>query len=123
VTLALRWYWRYGTLEVEEHDSLGEALSCAEGAQERGTEALAGIEVWDEDGYRFLQSDEVWRLVTARLPDPAPAPPRSVAAVVAVQSPGGGWAEDRFYNIQEAEEYAERLRSVLGHERVTLRAL
>jgi uncharacterized protein YfaP (DUF2135 family) len=83
---------------------------------------LECIEVWEDDEHWVLPADEALRMAQDRYEAPY-IPPPSVSATVSVQAPNGKWAEEQFYDMQEAEEFAARLRSVIGPERVTLRAL
>jgi hypothetical protein len=122
--LALRWSWRYGHLEVDEHDSLDEALSAAYGADERGSVALECIEAWEDEAYQYLSADAALRLARERYDIAVGAsPPRPVVAIVRIKAPNGDWAEELFSDMKEAEDYVAELRLLLPPHRFTLRAL
>jgi hypothetical protein len=124
MTLVLRWAWRYGGLDVHEHDSLDTALLAAFRAAEYNEEALECIETWDAGTHECIPAEEALRLADRRHSQIFTAsPPLPVVANVEVRAPNGRWARESFHDMAEAEEYANRLRLVMGPERVTLRVM
>lgn len=123
--LAVKWAYRYHHLEFDYFDSMDEAVSMAGYASDDGQEALDCVEVWDDQGYRKLSADEVFRLYSEmeKRREAAAPPPKPIVGELFVTSPDGKevlWstftAEDRI------EEVATRLREHMG-DRVRVRLI
>lgn len=118
----LKWAMVYGVIEVDEFDSVEDAVLTAERLSDAGAEALICIEVlgpdmhYPGDGVRIIDRDEVWRLAAAlRPPTPPPLPGPRYTHYVDVWTP----PDDRFdrrkvrvgwhHNAADAERHARKL--------------
>ena len=101
MTLAVKWAYRYHSLQVDWFDSIDRAVGSAGYESDCGNEALDCIEVWDEDGYRRLLPKEVWALYNEleRSREAATPPPKPVVARLYLTHPDGGerilWSTSR----------------------------
>ena len=122
--VVLAWYWRWHSLYVEEcktvdaaADFLGYLSDTPEGA------AIACIEVWDAEGYRKIESSEVFdiylriereRAEKLRQRVAANPPPAKVARL-SIKGPDGSDADWYEYTYRaEAEAEIARLTPILG---------
>lgn len=121
----LKWAHRYGNLEVEDFDSVDEAVRAAAYASGAGEESLVGVEVVYEDG-RTEQVEDVWDRIREvdkeHEADIAELPP--TVAAVDLKSPGGEWGAFRFFSDRaDADRDAEELRETFGADRVRVRRM
>lgn len=126
MTLVVRWYWERGHLEVEFDEDLDTAIGAA-GYGEAITDLL---EVWDEEGYRQIPGDEVYRLYRERDEKRRVSPrPTPVAWIVITTPelivpgeivPGEAIVYSSYSDVGEAERDLADLQPHLG-ERVSLR--
>jgi nucleoside-diphosphate-sugar epimerase len=120
--LALKWAMRYGTPEVEDFDDVDDACLRALYAADAGDESLEGIEVWDGDENHYLigRDDALrrgQRLEEQRRAGRPPAKP--IVATVRIVAPDGtDVGYENYESERDAHADANRLRAVIGAERV-----
>lgn len=123
--LAIKWAWRHYVMTFDEFDTLDEAVRSALYAADYGDESLQCIEVIEDDGTRVVYDraavSEMWLpLEEAERAEMAARP--ATVVVLDLRSPSGDWSPHRgFADERAAEQEAERLRAILGPERVALR--
>lgn len=117
----LKWAWRYGSLGVDEFETLDEAVGAATYADDYGEEALDCFEVWDDAGHRVIGHEEALRLVHERSDADDAARPKTPlnVAVVRLTSPDGKVATYSGYpTTEKAEAAADEFRRLIGADRV-----
>lgn len=131
MALVLKWAWRHSALEVQEFDTLENAVRNAAACFDQELESLISFEVWDNDGtFSLLEGRAAERLVfdqldrwdAERKTAQAESPP--VVASVWITAPND--AHERacygaYRSEGKAQQVAQRLRQMLGAERVELR--
>jgi hypothetical protein len=120
----LKWSWRHHVLQVDEFESVDEAVGAAFWEREEGEAAPDHIEVVAADrSVRRIEDDELTDLMrnyeTAQS-QTLPNDPRPYVAKVVIQSAAGDEATfDWYRDMAEAESDFLRLEDLLG-ARVTL---
>jgi hypothetical protein len=116
------WAWRYGSLGVEEFESLSAAVAVSHEASDRGEEYVHCIEVPAKG--RVYDKEEVydlWRPIEDAEDARFQSAPRNVAAVMVTSPDGKERANYEGYSTRaKADEVASELRKVFG-DRVTVR--
>lgn len=118
--IVLKWAWVYGSLHVEEFDSLDEAVRSAVYAAEAGDESLDYIEVIDDDGTstRHERDSAVVRAVEEQQHEMDRAAYEAAPAVThrirAANADGKEATISSFTDRGKAALELERLRPLLG---------
>lgn len=120
--MVLKWAWRYGVLDVDDFDSIDEAVRSAVWASGASEESFAGIEVVYEDGRtEVVDVAEQWRKVEQEEEEERASYPPTKARLD-LRSQQGQWALFRtFADAADAERDAAELRDIFGADRVRVR--
>ncbi len=122
-TTVIKWAWHNYSLTADTFDSVRDAVINAEGAAEAGEESLVCIEVIGPDGSHVLTDVEYYSITNGLMEQGRAAyeaQPKAVA-IVRIRPPdtGNHWANyDSYPTLDEANQEADRFRSMLGPERV-----
>lgn len=127
-TTVLGWAWRRYSLYVDEYESEDSAIRQLGESANYGDCAPDRIEVWDDAGYRVIDSDEIYRRHrewsdTQRAEYAAKDHPKPVAEfeVRHPEKPSETAWLDSAMDESKAAEVEQRLRSVLGDRLIVRR--
>lgn len=125
--LILYFAWRYHVLDVSVEDDLQDAASRTVYAADDAQEAFSHLEVWTGGEMRSYTLGELYEIHRADNPSyDAPRPPWNPIARISIVSPTDEGREaryDSYESMEKAEQEAERLRRIVGADRVKLTAI
>lgn len=126
MSLILKWSWVHGSREVEQFDSIEEAILAAKACSDQGSESFSCIEVVEDDGTATTYDRNhlpLWHELEQREDDAWKRRPLPVAVVSVLDPDGEKSATYSGYLTRgQADQDAEWLRAFLG-DRVSVRDL